>query len=315
MTGVGYRDSELKVDEVPVNPDITFHHGRNKGRNKKLYLECKCQLLSPCDSRANWHGLYVHSTCWDVARRVVGPPALGQLDIFVEAMRQVWKTSFPYQPYALKEIIDSGSVGAFYWIGDSLEFILSGFTDVPDADEAYAQNDWFLPITTVSTPLRDPFRVPEVQTLIERCKNRKDVCRKPNSELPATKGRQKRGKKTFGHRSCLKNAPMDVVLMVLDELSASPLDAANAVEAFQWHFPDEIWKRKLPLDMMVELDGMSMNGFDWRCFFIEFSRLLESSEAMASRKRIFAVVNAIHDEFLNKLQNKQAPVRKLVNRN
>jgi hypothetical protein len=185
----------------------------------------------------------------------------------------------------------------FYWIADLLGPEIEIFEN-EDSDGGI-----FLPL---STPLTDPCAVPKIQRLINRCKGRGDPRKEVSASGVTTRRKQQHQKqRRIMSRNELSppNLPMDIQELILDELTAnaSPSDTANAVEAFYWYLPNKCWQRRLPLDMLVELDGvLSDADFDWRRFFIEFSRLAASgSQALASRKRIFAVLRVIRDEFFS----------------
>ena len=93
--------------------------------------------------------------------------------------------------------------------------------------------------------------------------------------------------------------PIDIQQLVLDELSNLE-DAANAVDAFRWQQPDDCWRRRLPLDTIPESDAVVSDNIsiDWRRFFIEYGRLVAgSTQALASRVRIFTMLQAIRDQF------------------
>jgi hypothetical protein len=138
----------------------------------------------------------------------------------------------------------------------------------------------FIPLRTVATPLTDPFGVPEVQRLINRRKCPRESQKKASISR-VTRRRKEQNQKQHanmsrGQRSSPLNLPVDIRELILDELSAnaSLSYTANAADAFYWHLPDKSWRKRLPLDMLVELDGILNDAdFDWRRFFIEFSRL------------------------------------------
>ena len=98
-----------------------------------------------------------------------------------------------------------------------------------------------------------------------------------------------------------KLLPIDIQLLILDELAGSLLDTANAIDAFHWDFPDKLFRQRLPLDLIFELDGVHSDVFDWRCVFIEFCRLMDSSCALVNRKRVLTVVRAVCDEVSSRL--------------
>lgn len=236
-----------------------------------------------------------------------GPSVQDHLDILIEAMRVVWGSSYPLYPYAINELISYGGLSSYFrWIGNLLDLELSHFTVIPHTDDGLEPEEWFIPIDTVAMPLTDPFHTRKLQELVKRCgKDRANVCKKPTTAPPLTRSREKRIV-TFRQQSRPLNLPVDVCEIILDELSAKPVDAANAVDAFRWQLPDERWRRRLPLDVLPELDGIASttdSNFDWRCFFIGFYRIFDDSHSLANRKRTFTVINAVHDVFLCKLES------------
>jgi hypothetical protein len=181
-------------------------------------------------------------------------------------MRRVWTKSYPDGPYGLKYLVVLDSPGGFYWRGEGLSPEFEIFEN-EDCEEGI-----FLSFKTLSIPLTDPFAVPKIQRLVNRSKGRGGP-RKTVSALAVTT-RRKQQQEQKQRRTTSRdefsppiNLPMDIQELILDELTAnaSLSDTANAVDAFYWYLPNKCWKRRLPLDMLVELDGVLYDAdFDWR---------------------------------------------------
>ncbi|KAK2763504.1 hypothetical protein FQN52_002702 [Onygenales sp. PD_12] len=290
ITGVGLRDPQNEQNEVPLLPKDGKPDTRRK---KKIQIGCKCQLSFPCEEYDTPHGFFIHAVCWDMISRVAGPLAAERLDLLIESMRHLWANNYPYHPYSLNEIVDNGSFRQYFmWVGNFLSHCRSFLGTIPREQE--------IPIKIVAMPLTDPFHAPKLRALINRCKK---VQRKQTT-LKVTRSLRKRSSLQPGSQCSLSQLPLDIKQLIFDELCANLLDAANAVEAFHWRLPDGLWRKQLPLDMLVELDDiLPTDYFNWRYFFIEFSRLINGSYALANRERIFKLIRTICDGVFCKLNN------------
>lgn len=301
LTGVGVRDVNVEPMTVLTDPNKTYNRARMcRGRGlcslspTKICIQCVCQPTHHCGWESR-HGFYIHAHCWNLIERVIGPQVRRQLDALVEAMTRVWKRSYPEEPYGLKYLMEPGDrVPYFTWTGDMLAVDPEKFPVTR-------------PIQYVATRLTDPLDAPNLQTLVNSCKSPSDSPsdsrKKAVSSIKSRRQHCKQPRPTS--RDKLRsppNLPMDIQEMILDELCATTnlSDAANAVDVFHWYLPDRSWKKRLPLDIIVELDGISSKAyFDWRRFFIGLGRLSNGSYALDNRKRIFAVLGAIREEFLS----------------
>jgi hypothetical protein len=73
-------------------------------------------------------------------------------------------------------------------------------------------------------------------------------------------------------------------------------DISNAVTAFQWGRPYELLRRRLPLDLLLELDGRATDGVDWQYFFVEFWRIANNSVELTNRIRIYNIIRSVRAE-------------------
>lgn len=88
LSGVSYRESTEVDSEILIG----------EGSTESIRIKCNCRLSAPCwkikFSRGRRHGYFIHTHCWTLIKRIIGPLAEERLDVLVLAMSERW-TEYP----------------------------------------------------------------------------------------------------------------------------------------------------------------------------------------------------------------------------
>lgn len=228
--------------------------------------------LGPSNFQSEYRIYLIHVHCWNIIKRIIGPLAEERLELLVMALRER-STGYP-DVYGI-------NIGLSCWQLHRSWMIAGTKTGEK------LQREHMIEI------LADPFSVPTLNNVVDRCKKRHTRTRifpQLSSKLRPT---------------YLANLPSEIRMLILDELP-DPMDAMKATIAFYWELPNVYWKSRHTTKMIFEADGLSVDDLDWQSLFFVFAHMLKLSSALSNRKRIFGVLEGTRDLFFDMLKKKSS---------
>ncbi|KAK2800467.1 hypothetical protein FQN50_008142 [Emmonsiellopsis sp. PD_5] len=163
--------------------------------------------------RSGIPGYVLHSRCWDLVERIIGPTqAMLHLDKIVAALRDQWNDILANDAYKG----DHGRPPGWF------EFMF-----YHELDDYYNRMDpLFIP--EVERLLRDSSKLLEARKQMEAHGNGKDSCNN-----------------IFQHK-----VPLEIKYLISEHLCL--MDARNMLIALGENFPTNVWKRRVPIELLFE---------------------------------------------------------------
>lgn len=250
-------------------------------------------------------GHVVHSNCWTLIERLIGPEVENNLELFLEICRERFHED-PYNIHEYEKAEEGGPTSQpdlRWWDPFKLAPPLWIYNPHPDVKEDPKQ----------SVPLQDPLNTPDIQRLIRHSVQ--------NKAREVTKRKTRRWSSSIAGSSPIPNErarssqyhqvselTSELVFMILDNLSC-PTDIRNALIAFNWKIPEVYWKSRLPVNVIFELqDGQRPDSLDWKSLYLEFSDLVEKLPTVKNRKRVVELIDEIGRRFKRRMTESDMPV-------
>ncbi|KAL2004700.1 hypothetical protein VTN00DRAFT_3228 [Thermoascus crustaceus] len=100
-------------------------------------------------------------------------------------------------------------------------------------------------------------------------------------------------------------ANIEIRYLILDNLDYA--DAQNAFRAFGWRVLKGCFQRRFPRDLVFEIEQLKtpVPEMDWEFFCLEVERLMESSEVLLNRQRIFRIVRGAEEMFADRVEGRE----------
>ncbi|PYH93434.1 hypothetical protein BO71DRAFT_327710, partial [Aspergillus ellipticus CBS 707.79] len=223
------------------------------------------QLHMPDQNKMLGHriGHPIHAHCWLMLDQMIGHRlAVENLQALTEAIRRAWKSIFT-------QAIEK-SDERFFWM-------VQGHYSVTDLGDMVLRH-WYRP-TIERKPIpwgtwdemrdrrdrRDrpgnPFKIPEIQSLIAGASQTKTEDKRPNPH----------------HNSnTICNPPLEIAMMIVDKIYERPLchetlnNVPNVMDALQWKLPLSYWVWRCNPHIFYEVDNLlkERKEVDWQslCF-------------------------------------------------
>jgi hypothetical protein len=253
------RDAVVKYDyrRLPIE------HKEYNG--KKLTSIYPANLLNNRNRDHYPHGFLIHSRCWTLIERIIGPCAETQLELFTHALYKMWTEQ------------DSGV----------LNYIKAESTNIDSRERKGWSNRYLFPRTEEARiAVKDPEDIPEIEALF-----RKSTLRK-TGKLRSWRRRDGPIATKSGNLDPKCDLPLEIIYMILDHLYDP--DASQVIEAMNWHIHDTYWRSRLTRfsgDIIFEIEQFKLaDSLDWQFLCLQIEPLLETSKGLLNRRRILRIL-------------------------
>ncbi|KAK2785363.1 hypothetical protein FQN53_007804 [Emmonsiellopsis sp. PD_33] len=296
LTGIGYMPGGRSLEAnlfAPRDPK-TACLGAGKANSQTLRV-----YPVPHPFSNNYYGLFddmarsgipgyvLHSRCWDLVERIIGPTqAMLHLDKIVAALRDQWN-----------DILASDACkGSSRLPPGFFEFSLY-----------HGLNDYYNRM--------DPLFIPEVEELL----------RDSSQQLLEARKQQEACRNRIGQGSCDSifnhKVPLEIKYLISEHLSL--VDTRNMLIALGENFPTNFWKRRVPMELLFEFkndveegngnnsDNSNFNGdktFAWDYIAAEMERrdIMGSALGIKNRRRILNMLTPISQNVIKAINQQNA---------
>lgn len=211
------------------------------------------------------HCYRLHTRCWELTDKVIGPITEENINFFVAALERTWR-EFHSDADKLIRLEEPE------WIGSTLE-----------KPKEIRSDRKRLSVTC------DPFKIPGIQNLVRRSRRSREV--EPWATLLAKNIPPQSDHGFF-------KLPLELRLNVLDFLPGI-LDLGNATAAFQLSLPDSFWRSRFLSLEIREIENVSADELDWESFFVGFKKLLDKRPwGLENRLHILRILHYTRDRFI-----------------
>ncbi|KAK2761588.1 hypothetical protein FQN54_001416 [Arachnomyces sp. PD_36] len=149
------------------------------------------------------------------------------------------------------------------------------------------------PWTHQSMGFYDPVKIPALRSVIDE-----SIKRRHAEYLTSNPGNSDAGifqnvRRTPGRH----NLPLDIQWMILDLLEYN--DIPSLLRALGWVLPDVYWERRLPKNLIFELEDLKKDEseFDWQFLCLGVEKLLRTSPELLNRQRLFPILAKMSELF------------------
>lgn len=240
------------------------------------------------------HGYLIHANCWTFIEQMIGPRAEQHLELFLRVLRIRWQEN----PFELSRYVrvDYGVVREDPendWDQDELlekygvDYRMPEFFGLREDNRVYHRaRSMFL--AKYMFPVWDPLDIPAVHELFRKAaeaRARETVKRKTRKWCPLLQ-------LPIEHlRAPSSVLPPEIKDLILDHLPYHK-DVRNALYAFGWKIPDSYWRSRFPRDIIFEINHEldPKVEVDWKFLCLKAEELLETSQSLLNRQRIFRVL-------------------------
>ncbi|KIN02421.1 hypothetical protein OIDMADRAFT_53931 [Oidiodendron maius Zn] len=217
-------------------------------------------------------GIPIHSCCWDILERHIGPcRGSHDLERLVHVLHKRWTGAY------------------FFGLGNSIKIknnrkvwdaVLQSFYE--DGYQGYSVCDSD-PVATLTNPTnREMFEhfTPRI----------KEFARKKRL-------RTLRSWRFYNNSVAISShLPLEIVYNILDYIHGT--DTLLALEMLEWQVPDSYWRRRIPQDVLSDLDIdleelNAIADIDWPFLCLKAEELLDTSPSFLNRQRILRIVESV----------------------
>ncbi|KAK1139407.1 hypothetical protein N8T08_000770 [Aspergillus melleus] len=285
-------------------------------RLDEAYLEPRKHRFNCDDHRYNPIAYPMHERCWALMTRIVDVKIItAHLREFCQVM---WQTRQSIGP------LGSNTLAHKYHEEPWWPNWRRIFGDVSGRCDPYYEARFTKPLecTDRMYALRDPWKVPEIWTAINREKKRwlSEKVRRPRRRLairptlPLTP-KQRVLRPVWRNTAAVAPLPPELTMIIIEYLR-SPREVRLLMWVFpRWahSLPALYWRRLFIREMILDDENDQIPGpgeCHWRRLFYGIDRIAQTSHGLRNRQRILAVLETTGAEFMDKLGNHHEQKRK-----
>ncbi|KAH8433328.1 uncharacterized protein LDX57_010964 [Aspergillus melleus] len=319
LTGVGIvTPCNVERVRLPIDVDDMVLGDPNlvPERLDEAYLEPRKHRSNCDDHRYNPIAYPMHERCWALMTRIVDVKIItAHLREFCQVM---WQTRQSIGP------LGSNTLAHKYHEEPWWPNWRRIFGDVSGRCDPYYEARFTKPLecTNRMYALRDPWKVPEIWTAINREKKRwlSEEVRRPRRRLairptlPLTQ-KQRVLRPVWRNAAAVAPLPPELTMIIIEYLR-SPREVRLLMWVFpRWahSLPAFYWRRLFIREMILEDEDDQIPGPDechWRRLFYGIDRIGQTSHGLRNRQRILAVLETTGAAFMDKLGNHHEQKRK-----